>query len=358
MAVENNRLHLIKGDHLNIVDVSNPSNPALLGTGASVGAWGLDVGGSVAFLASPSASMGGLHIVDLSNPNVPSVVARAYRGSGASGVAASGSLAVANGHGLQVIDVSDASEPAIVGVLEGLMSDVALRGSYAYASLNVPGNPAHTELIVVDLRVPTQPTVAAQIVLPIGDLQIVGSLLYVAMPAGELRIFDVSNPFGPQVRSSVTLPGSASKLRVKGSLAYVSNTTTTYLIDVQDPGNPSVVSSIPFGGSKMDVEGDTLYVVNGGTFRIVDISDSAAPVLLSNGESFGAWAIEVVGSRMFLATPNGGGEVIVCDVSDPTTPEVSQRILVPGGARSITADGNYVYVGDDAATIDIFHIGS
>ena len=356
MGVDNNRLCLTKGDNFRIIDVSNPAAAVLLGTGASYNAWGLAIGGQTAFLASPSLRMGGLLAVDISIPSSQSLIARVHRGNGGNGISADGSLAVTTGNGLQVIDVSDQAVPTVVSAVEGVVNEVSLGGGYAYVSLTVPGNPSHTELVVVDLRVPAQPSIATQFVLPIADLEVVGSLLYVTTVT-ELRIFDVSNPSAPQLRDAVATPDVAGRLRVKGKLAYVGNSSSTLVIDVNDPRNAFLVDTIPFGGWKMEVEDGRLYVVHGDEFEIVDVSNPAAPVLLGQGESFSAWGIEAVGDLMFLASPDNGGEVIVYDVSDPTSPEVSQRFRTPGGARSITADGNFVYVGDDAATLDIFQLG-
>ena len=90
-----------------------------------------------------------------------------YGGFSSAGVAVSGSLAVASGGslGMKVVDVSVPSAPRVSGALGGNIGGVALAGQHAYALLSVAGNPAHTDLQVVDLSNPAAPAVQAQITL-------------------------------------------------------------------------------------------------------------------------------------------------------------------------------------------------
>ncbi|MHC4934488.1 MAG: hypothetical protein ACYTGV_20120, partial [Planctomycetota bacterium] len=90
--------------------------------------------------------------------------------------------------------------------------------------------------------------------------------------------------------------------------------------------------------------------------EIVDVSNPAAPFLAGTTDSFQAQGVEVVGNQVFLATPAGVGELIVYDISNPVAPELTMQFRVPGAARSIRAANNFVYVGDDAATVDVFRL--
>ena len=357
LAVANGRVHQVSGGNLHVVDFTNPAAPVLLGTGYSFNAWGTDVSGGLAYLASP-ASGGGLHVVDVSAPTAPQTVGEAPGTVGNAGIAAAGSLAVVNvGEGVQVVDVSNPSSPQAIGSLEGMLGvGVAMAGQFAYVRVSVPGNPAHTDLAIVSLQDPANPVLLSQTYLPGGDaVKVVGSRAYVST-GGALQIFDVSNPFGPRSLGSVSVPGGARELAVEGSYAYVGNLSAVYAIDISNPGNPLIVGTFGTGTTALTVSNGIVHQISGDYFHTVDFTNPAAPVLLGTGTSFNAWGIEVSGDLAFLASPAAVEGVIIYDVSDPTAPELSQQLAVPGAARSLCVVGDGLYVGDDAATVDVFQL--
>jgi len=65
-AVSGNRLSVLDSTLLKVIDLSNPTVPALLGSGPNYGAKGLAVANNLTYLSSPSALLGGLYILDVS----------------------------------------------------------------------------------------------------------------------------------------------------------------------------------------------------------------------------------------------------------------------------------------------------
>ncbi|HWN82202.1 MAG TPA: hypothetical protein VNM87_08920, partial [Candidatus Udaeobacter sp.] len=102
---------------LQIVDISNPSAPVLVG-GIDLHdrAYAVAVNGSYAYVA---AFHSGLQIVDISNPTTPVVAAVHNTPNEALGVALLGNLAcVADGNsGLQIVNVSNPHAPQLVGAV-------------------------------------------------------------------------------------------------------------------------------------------------------------------------------------------------------------------------------------------------
>jgi len=82
------------GPQLKIVDVTNPAAPALLSATRGFGAQGIDVAGSLAFLAVPGLNhdpAAGLYVLDVTNAaqpqlvrqvGVPGVIRKAVAGNG------------------------------------------------------------------------------------------------------------------------------------------------------------------------------------------------------------------------------------------------------------------------------------
>jgi hypothetical protein len=123
------------GSGLQVVDVSNPTSPAIVGSVDTPGeAWSVAVSARYVYVAGYDL---GVQVVDVSNPVSPQVVGSVNIPNHAYDVAASGSYAyIADaGSGLQIVDVSNPSSPAIVGgVGAGFAWGVAVSESYAYVA--------------------------------------------------------------------------------------------------------------------------------------------------------------------------------------------------------------------------------
>ena len=350
------------GGGLRSIGTTNPASLSLMGTVDDYFSQGVAVLGELAVLASPNVDVangeGGLYLFDLAAPAQPQLRAHVAAGSGGNfGVATSGTIAVtaAGAAGLHVSDIADASHPTPIGWLEGNVRGVAALDEFAYARIAVPGNPAHTDLAVVDLRTPSDPQIVAQVFLPGGDAVVaIGSCAYVATGA-QLRIFDVSNPFSPQSVGSVAIPDGALALSVSSEHAFVGNYSGVHMVDISNPTAPQVVgtlSGLTFG---LASSGDRMYSVGGG-LRIVDVSDPTDPTLLSTVPDFSAMAVGVVDNLVFIASPSDDAGVFVYDVADGTAPELLTSIAVPGPARSVSTTETFVFVGDDTSTVNIIGV--
>ena len=78
VAVSGTRLYVLDGSLLKIVDVSNPAAPALLSATTNYSAQAVAVAGTAAFLAKPALNhgdlTGGVYVIDVSNPAQPTFV--------------------------------------------------------------------------------------------------------------------------------------------------------------------------------------------------------------------------------------------------------------------------------------------
>src|SRR5207249_4115261 len=168
--------------------------------------------------------------------------------------------------------------------------------------ISVPGNPAHTDLAVVDLRVPTAPSILGRITVLGGGLgvKVLGSLAYVSTGSAGLQIVDVSNPSVPRILATRDTPGVAWDVAVANGYAYVADDTSVQVIDVRTPSNPVIVGSLATPADVVAVAGSRLYALSyGRDFKIIDVTNPAAPSLLSTSASFGAADIAVVGSAAY-----------------------------------------------------------
>ena len=109
-------------------------NTTLIGRWANGPCYAVDVSGNIAY----SGNGAYLEVVDISDPSNPVELGKIVTPSVVGGVAVSGSYAyVANGNaGLRIIDISSPSSPQEVGFFDtgDAALDVTISGSYAYVA--------------------------------------------------------------------------------------------------------------------------------------------------------------------------------------------------------------------------------
>jgi hypothetical protein len=189
------------GNTLRIWDVSDPANPVARGVLALTGTVTLQaivLQGKYAFVSGTQSVAGtaGLHIVDISDPTTPVLVATYNAVASVRGILAAGKYLYITesvaASGLEVIDISDPTAPVQVAVFTttGLGSSVTnpiLAGNYLFFP-NTSANGIQTINIsnpAVPVSVGGSPTV-----LGTTGMAISGNKLYIAANA-TLRIYDL-----------------------------------------------------------------------------------------------------------------------------------------------------------------------
>jgi hypothetical protein len=369
IAVAGTRAYAVDGLNLKIIDVSTPTAPRLLSTTTAYSAQRVAAVGTIVYLPSantnPMSNQGGLYVVDASSPTAPRPLTNVYGGWDNWSVSVAGTLGVVTGNllGLKVIDLNTPAAPRAVAALAGTFQGVSMSGSYAYVMQIVPGNPAHTDLVVVDLRTPSVPAITGRVTVAGGsDVTVSGTRAYVAAGSAGIQVVDVSSPMAPRILGGVNTPGNAHAVAVAGNgYAYVADETAVLAMDVSNPSAPALRGSVATTATAIAVAGTRVYAVDGLQLKILDVSNPAAPALLSTTVGYGAQAVDAMGTTVLLATPainhlDTSGGVYVLDATTPTAPHLVQRVIVPGTTRSVRAGSGGFYAGDAAALIDVVHM--
>ncbi|MDX1811554.1 MAG: PKD domain-containing protein, partial [Gammaproteobacteria bacterium] len=196
-----NKAYVLDGDLLRIFDVSDTSAPVFLGdhkvtsllTSDAVFTQDVDVSNNVAFVTFGTE----MEILDVSQASNVQLLGRHTSSNRITNVRVYGNLAyVANLDGIEILDVSNASVPKVVGLFpQSSVYDVIVRGGVAY----------------------------------------------VASFSG-LYILDVSNPAKISQLSFTTTIGYIRSIALKENFLFVGDTYTgVQVFDVSKPGNPTVV---------------------------------------------------------------------------------------------------------------------
>ncbi|MHA3964466.1 MAG: LVIVD repeat-containing protein [Candidatus Thorarchaeota archaeon SMTZ1-45] len=275
---------------LDIVNVSNPLNPYIIGY-VNVGGHPVkvDVDGDYAYVAALEE---GLKVVDVSNKSNPIKVGDTYPTYTipAHDLAVSGNYVYIAGPepgGLITIDVSVKSNPTAVDYYLGVsLARIAVSGGYVYSA----GSPT---LRIFDLSAPNNPTPRGSCTLAgsvSGGIAISGGYAFLATEGG-FQVSDITNPDSPSIVTTHPLSGEARAVAVQGNYSYVwNNDYGLVAYNITIPTNPTVAGVGPAGWNYatwngMDVWGDFAYLGNRASLQIWNISDPQVYGYLGVGQS-------------------------------------------------------------------------
>jgi hypothetical protein len=286
----------------------------------------IDATAGIAYVAS---SQFGFAVVDLANPDKPSVVSTFNPAFSGERVAVDGPLAVAiSDTGMTVLGVSNPrlQPPQELGFLAGIFRAAAVAGETAYLLQTIVGNPATLDLIVVDLHNPAAPAVVGRVAVGAAsfvDVKVAGPLAFVAAGSAGLRIVDVGNPTAPRIIATAATPGNAAGVDVANGYAYVGASTALVVVDIHNPNAPFVAGSLPIPATRVAAANGKVYAL-AGSFQVVDVSSPTAPTVTGTANSFGAQALDVLGTDVYLASAESG--LYAVNVQNPLAPVVVAHV--------------------------------
>ncbi len=363
LDADGGRLYSASDDHFRVIDISDPAAPALEGSEGLTGTTVKDlaVHGDLAFV---STAINGLRVIDVSDPAAPSVTGTAPMpvGSGnetwvdVAAIAEHGLVATWD-HGLRVIAATDPANPSEVSVVDS----VAVVEGAAYSDGIVFTAAGDRGVRVVDVSDPSAPEDLAIFGLDgyTWDVDAVGGLVFT--PSPRFTIIDASDPSQPVViGENPAIWGEG--INVVDDLAYIATWFGLQVVDVSVPTMPVEFGSVNLGNEdwrSVDVLGTIAAVRSGSTIAIVDVSDPANPFLRSSigpfwsptpPKLYGSWLIFVHGSSLYTY-----------DLRDPDNPVEVNVLFAPRSIVGFGVVGSVAYLGTDvmaAATgIEAWDIG-
>jgi hypothetical protein len=338
LALSDGRAYLTGGDwpspgFLEVLDVSEPNAPSLLGTLALPDpAFGVALIGDTALLAGYE-----LRTVDVSDPAEPAALGSFPAHSRT--VETSGSLAFAGGW---LIDVSDPSSPAGAGSLSFSGTGYDVAGDLAFAAGWLLGTsaPGAHYASCVDVA---------------GGTAFLGETVSGGAPghgAGWLRVVDVSDPTAPLDVVTVKTHGAVHDVAVVGERAYVAtagDSGNVVVLDVSDPAAPTELGAFVTPGSQEQVEiaGGLVHLADGHAgLRIIDFGPEyqgarASPPLLV-GLEIAAGARDRIkrGRRNVSASILGSSRVSAADIDVASLALGASAARARGRVRLRDVDGD------------------
>lgn len=236
--------------------------------------------------------------------------------------------------------------------MPGFANNVDVSGNYAYVAAGSAG------LQVVDVSDHSNPRIVAARPLPgnANDVVVAGSYAYVAAGIAGVQIVNISNPLAPVLSGSLSTGDVAWDVVVKGNRAYVANGASGLVIlDVSTPAAPIRLGSLSLVGTSKGVDVDTvrqIAVVGRGAngLAVVNIANPAAPALLGTLPAADVRDVAVSGNFVFLADFQGSFKSV--DLTNPSGPGL--RATTPTATGGFLTD--VVVFGNIAAGADLFFV--
>ncbi len=365
-----NYAYLIGSSDVSIVDISNPASPTVVGTFGS-GTLGIDLsnlgalaGNNLVVVSDNDDGSFNLLVYSLANPTSPTLLSTttinyqflgnlfvqgttAFVTTTGTDTAGSGPSTVSDQYGdFLAIDLSNPASPVLASSLVNSL------GSPEGGASNINGAAA----------------AASSLAYLVGSTS-AGSVTQTG--SGQLQVVDTSNPASLNVTDTLSIPGTLQALAValQGNRALVvgssggwqspfstpldplSGNLTLTLLDITNPANPSILSSLPLMGTTVSNTAVPVGIISlgGGQFAVsnivsngtpavlvVDSSNSASPSVTTFTGAGSVGGMAVAGGNLLASTAAGldiyqagslGNIPVTVTVTVPTTTGVS---IVPG----------------------------
>ncbi len=366
-----------------LYDVSNPASPQFLASITVPGApHGLALQGDYAYLAlAPlGATQGGLAVVHLPSAT-PVGLFTPSGGDWCWDVEVSGTYAyVASDSGFRVIDVQNPAAPTQVTYLPfggpagrpHHTLALNLQGSYAYLTTVKFWRPYGSTLQVVDISVPTSPSVTHSQNLDHSWVQEIlargNRLLLSAGHRGGLEVWDLTNPGTPgPVLGTFGIPeaGFFLKMAFLNDTAYIATGFQGIgIVDFTDATHPVWLATfaLPSGAAGVPAVDPSLrrlhVATSEGEYYIYDLTHAASPSLLGSASfsQFEFTGLQLQGTYAYLSDVDSG--LVVLSVADPTNIQRVASLNLTGTGRGLRVLGSYAYVAADLAGLHIVNIAN
>jgi hypothetical protein len=262
-----------------------------------------------------------------------------------------------NSAGLQVVDISNASTPTLVGycaIETNRTAAMDLYGQHLYIAAEQGG------FQIVDISDPAAPFVASPVDLfyP-SDIKIADGYafaLFASSSPAKLRSFDLSDPLNPQFRAQIDAPrGQSITLAEDQALVacaeYTGGSNGMRIFDISDPLNLVEKSFLKVQNRTYTVTAfdDHAYLACQDSILVADISNPVSPTVIGRYDVAGPSHAEYRGAScdgqlFYIHSRYSDHPLEIIDVTDPTQPQSKKSFISPHNVSSLKAVDDQLYV--------------
>jgi hypothetical protein len=299
----------------------------------------------------------GIHIWDISTPNSPNMIGEyiAARGN-VEDVIVRGDYAYVMAKGFYILDISDPHNCSLIGQYfpPGYGAwDVEITDDDNYAVI-ADGD----GIDIVDVSDPQNPVQAGRAALETSSLTLEGNLI-AACSAGRQWLIDISDPTSPTIAGNTdNFQHWAKNVKLFDGILYASfvgpDELNVFIYDVHDPTQPQFLTTYNDprqwrAWGVLEVIGNRLYLCSDySIFDIVDVSDPSTPVTIGD-EPFDFRVLKVYGDYAFI--DDNSSNVRILDVYNPAAPVQIGEFNTVSDVSGFALDDNLLFVADEDALL-------
>ena len=261
----------------------------------------------------------------------------------------------AGSEGLQVVDVSDRTLPAVVAALDtdGTAIDIKVVGNLAYLADGEAG------IKVIDITEPLAPALIGRLDTAgvAQDLAVQLSYLYVANGSAGIEVIDISDSTNPISLATLENLNNVNGIAVEQDLAVVTAGSSLVAIGISDPTSPMRLGSINIGSVK-DLVLDNGYAhvaAYSQGYRVVDVSNPMLPRITGGDSTIAPRDVALTRNFAFYAEQLFPNVVAFINIFDPESPIFQGTInLSPFGdyaGTGIALDASYAYITEESYVV-------
>ena len=360
MTVDGDYVYLVSGNQLLILSIKDLNNPVKVSQTAITGNAPTEVYIQDGY-AYIIATLGGLNIVDISNPQNPVITKvipfeshtvgfrimgnYAYLGRIVSIEQSASETGYATKSVFEVIDISSPASAKIMHSVE-ISTDIRaldVSGNHVY----VIGSYPH-RFTVIDISSPTSPRIldVKEIIVGSADLQDISvsdGYAFIADGSQGLRIVDVRDPSNTIYVKDLDLEGRAFNIVQSKNKLYV-NVEQKYfnVVDARNTKSPVLAFSERYTSSYPTasiVLKDRRAYFKADEFKVYDLTDPSKPKKM-NQESASVDSVQVQGNYLYSTIGEIG--LLVYDITDISRPTLVSKTPFPVGIpRDLSVDGKW-----------------
>jgi len=228
-------------------------------------------------------------------------------------------------YGLMILDISDYSQPTLIGSYEASNPSNSIDIHNNYAIL-VCGNEG---VKFIDISDPNNPSYISHFDIQYpyaAKVQISENYAFVSDYGENLYIINFSDIYNPEL---VVYDDSNcyKDFVIEGNYIYTVN-NEMYVIDISQINNPTLISSLDCCGwsPAIDLLDEKVFIIDYESFKIIDVSDPYNINLVSIYGDFQNEFYDIVIDDNFAYTTSDDMGIVVIDVSNPISPNLVQVI--------------------------------
>jgi len=259
---------------------------------------------------------------------------------------------------MRIVDVSNPGIPVLLGKYSSAVGAISVKDNYVYAA-----GSTNKLLDIIDIADPMNPILAGTFSAGFGnisDICIKGNYAYVSGNNSGLLVVDLVNTPKLVLAGKYSQMPNAVAVDVAGDYAYVLNYNAAglYIINISNPGAPKLVKTLSMSNMlNIVLTGNYAYIVGLSGLQIIDVTDPKIPKLVGRYSTGDNWvhSIFVSGNRAYFAS--GDYALHIVDVSNPKAPVlIGKQFLEDNTVGGIYFKDNYVYLGRQLTELRVINV--